>query len=136
MIDKFDFIHKASPYRLAEMLENYVSAPLSDEFRELLTESASRLRSLMSACTGNEEYAKGLPPVSELYSMRIEDCDFSVRLKNILKSCDIETVGEMMEYSLSEFLKLRNSGKKSMAELRDFANDNGLVFGDKKLFVR
>lgn len=135
MIDEFDHIHRASPYRLAEMLENHATEPFSREFRELLTESASRLRSLMSA-SKHDAAAEGLPPVSEIYCRRIEDCDFSVRLLNILKSFEIETVGELMEYDLRSFLKARNCGKHSMAELRDFAYVNGITFGDKDITRR
>ena len=137
MRDEFEYIHMASPARLAEMLENSRSDLFSPEFRELLTESANRLRSLMRALKPDDNAVKGLPPVKDIYTMSIkDDCDFSVRLINILRECDIDTVGVLVQYNPRSFLRMRNFGKKSYSELRDFGFRYGLDFGNKDIIER
>lgn len=137
MRDELEYIHMASPARLSEMLENSRSDLFSPEFRELLTESAKRLRSLMRALKPDDEEIKGLEPVEELYKKRIcQDVWFSVRTTNHLKALEIETIGELMQYNPKSFLRLRNFGKKSMLELTEFAYDNGLTFGDKDIIEK
>lgn len=44
----------------------------------------------------------------------------SIRIKNCLKSANINTIGEMLSYPIQEFINIRNMGKKSFKELQEF----------------
>lgn len=44
----------------------------------------------------------------------------SVRSKNCLRSADIHTIGEMMNYPIEELINIRNLGKKSIEEIQSF----------------
>ncbi len=60
-------------------------------------------------------------PVSEL--------DLSVRAYNCLKSANIKTLGELVSLEVSDMMKFRNFGKKSLAELEDLVAGKNLTFG-------
>lgn len=61
----------------------------------------------------------------------IEDLDLSLRSYNCLKRSDINTVGDILEYDVSELKKIRNFGKKSFAEVEEKIQDLGLELTDK-----
>lgn len=50
---------------------------------------------------------------------RIEELDFSVRTYNCLKKANILTIGELVQYSETDLMNIRNFGKKSLTEVRD-----------------
>ena len=62
----------------------------------------------------------------------IEELDFSVRSSNCLKRAGISTVGELIEKSEGEMMKVRNLGKKSLKEVKDKLTSMGLHFKDTK----
>lgn len=61
----------------------------------------------------------------------IEDLDFSVRACNCLKRANINTLGDLVEKSELEMMKIRNLGKKSLKEIMDKIKDMGLKFRDE-----
>jgi len=61
----------------------------------------------------------------------IDDLDFSVRAYNCLKRANINTLGDLVEKSESEMMKIRNLGKKSLKEVIDKIKDMGLKFRDE-----
>jgi len=61
----------------------------------------------------------------------IEDLDFSVRAYNCLKRANINTLGDLVEKSELEMMKIRNLGKKSLKEVLDKIKDMGLKFRDE-----
>lgn len=63
-----------------------------------------------------------------IFAKKLHDCDLSVRSLICLKSADIETVGELCRRKKTDLLRLRNFGKRSLAEIEDFLHDNGLDF--------
>lgn len=65
----------------------------------------------------------------ELMQRRVVDLPLSVRTVNILKSADIETVADMARIKKTDYLKLRNFGKRSLGEIEDFFDRYGLHFG-------
>ena len=85
----------------------------------------------------------------ELFSMRLVDCNLSVRALNCLKSGryeyryvpqsskrvqkeivpSCETVGDLCKLTKTQFLMLRNAGKKTLVELDDFLTSLGLQWG-------
>lgn len=62
----------------------------------------------------------------ELLYTSIMDCDFSVRLINALKSHDISTLADIVNYEKHDLRRIRNLGRKSMMELEDFLEEKGL----------
>lgn len=65
----------------------------------------------------------------KLLKTSIADLDLSVRAYNCLKAADIETLGDLAALDISDMMKFRNFGKKSLAELEQLIQDKGLTFG-------
>ena len=61
----------------------------------------------------------------------IDDLDFSVRAYNCLKRANINTLGDLVEKSELEMMKIRNLGKKSLKEVIDKVKSMGLNFRDE-----
>ena len=58
----------------------------------------------------------------------IDDLDFSVRAYNCLKRANINTLGDLVDKSELEMMKIRNLGKKSLKEVIDKIKEMGLKF--------
>ena len=56
-------------------------------------------------------------PTGKNLDMTIEELDLSVRAFNCLKRAGINTVGELVEKSVEDMMKVRNLGKKSLEEV-------------------
>lgn len=69
----------------------------------------------------------------KLLSTPIEDLDLSVRLYNLLKLLNAETLKEMVQLTEKEFLAKRNSGRKSLEELKQVLAEKGLQMNMKLL---
>ena len=67
-------------------------------------------------------------PTVKALETSIEDLDFSVRAYNCLKRANINTLGDLVEKSELEMMKIRNLGKKSLKEVMDKVKDMGLSF--------
>ena len=65
----------------------------------------------------------------QLLNSRLSDMDLSVRALNCLKAAEVETLGELVKYHRNDLLKFRNFGKKSLTELDELLERNGLAFG-------
>ncbi len=65
----------------------------------------------------------------QLLNQKLQDMDLSVRALNCLKAAEVETLGELVKYHRSDLLKFRNFGKKSLTELDELLERNGLAFG-------
>ncbi|HHZ17366.1 MAG TPA: DNA-directed RNA polymerase subunit alpha [Peptococcaceae bacterium] len=62
----------------------------------------------------------------KILDMSIEELDFSVRSYNCLKRAGINTVGELIQKTEEEMMKVRNLGKKSLEEVDDKLKSLGL----------
>jgi DNA-directed RNA polymerase subunit alpha len=62
-----------------------------------------------------------------LPNVRIEELDFSVRTYNCLKKANILTIPELVQYTESDLMQIRNFGKKSLTEVRDKLAQLGLT---------
>lgn len=71
------------------------------------------------------------PPL--ILSAKINECGFSARTKNGLWAMGIRNVREMLTFSTEQLAKCRNFGAKSIQEVLDFCERNGLqlAVGDK-----
>ncbi|MDN5344194.1 MAG: DNA-directed polymerase subunit alpha [Clostridia bacterium] len=61
-----------------------------------------------------------------LMDMSIEELDLSVRSYNCLKRAGINTVGELLQRTEEDMMKVRNLGKKSLEEVTQKLNEMGL----------
>src|ERR1051325_9471470 len=67
--------------------------------------------------------------LGELLRTPIEDFELSVRSVNSLKNSNIRTLGDLVRQSESQILQVKNFGKKSLQEIADLLEREGLNFG-------
>jgi len=65
----------------------------------------------------------------KLLKTPISELDLSVRAYNCLKAADIKSLGDLAALDISDMMKFRNFGKKSLAELEALIADKNLTFG-------
>ena len=65
----------------------------------------------------------------KLLKTSLNDLDLSVRAYNCLKAADIKTLGDLVSIEISDMMKFRNFGKKSLTELEELVDNKGLSFG-------
>ncbi len=62
----------------------------------------------------------------KMLEIPVEDLDLSVRSYNCLKRQGVNTLGQLIDYSESELVKIRNFGAKSINEVREKLNEMNL----------
>jgi DNA-directed RNA polymerase subunit alpha len=72
---------------------------------------------------------KYLEELKQKLAMSISELDLSVRSANCLSSEHIETIGELVQRSEADLLKVRNFGKTSLREVKKKLTDLGLTLG-------
>jgi DNA-directed RNA polymerase subunit alpha len=65
----------------------------------------------------------------KLLKTSLADLDLSVRAYNCLKSADVRTLGDLGSLDISDMMKFRNFGKKSLTELEQLVAEKNLTFG-------
>jgi DNA-directed RNA polymerase subunit alpha len=65
----------------------------------------------------------------KLLKTSLNDLDLSVRAYNCLKAADVRSLGDLVRLEISDMMKFRNFGKKSLAELEQLVADKNLTFG-------
>jgi DNA-directed RNA polymerase subunit alpha len=65
----------------------------------------------------------------KLLKTSLADLDLSVRAYNCLKSAEVKTLGDLVSLDISDMMKFRNFGKKSLTELEQLVAEKGLTFG-------
>jgi DNA-directed RNA polymerase subunit alpha len=65
----------------------------------------------------------------KLLKTPLNDLDLSVRAYNCLKAAEIRTLGDLVQLEISDMMKFRNFGKKSLTELEQLVAEKNLVFG-------
>lgn len=66
-----------------------------------------------------------------LLDKKVTEFNLSVRTTNICLSNGLNTVRDICRIAKTDWLKFRNSGKRSLSEIGDFLKDNGLNWGMK-----
>lgn len=77
---------------------------------------------------GDAGQGSGIP--AEIYNITVEKLELSSRTLNCLKRAGVNKVGEVLERTAEELLKIRNFGEKSLEELRARLEDKGLPVPD------
>jgi DNA-directed RNA polymerase subunit alpha len=65
----------------------------------------------------------------KLLKTPVNELDLSVRAYNCLKAANIRVLGELAGLEVSDMMKFRNFGKKSLSELEQLIADKNLTFG-------
>ncbi|HEX9005976.1 MAG TPA: DNA-directed RNA polymerase subunit alpha [Bacteroidota bacterium] len=59
----------------------------------------------------------------------VDELELSVRSHNCLRAANIKTIADLVRRDEAELLKFRNFGRKSLAELSEIIEEQGLSFG-------
>ena len=78
----------------------------------------------------NQEERSSLSIPPEVYQTPIEKLDLSPRTLNCLRRAHIAKVGQALETSDADLLKIRNFGEKSLVELKEKLRNLGVADGD------
>lgn len=70
-------------------------------------------------------------PSKKKLEVSIDDLDFSVRAYNCLKRAGVNTIGDLVDKTETEMMKIRNLGKKSLKEVLDKIKELDLKFKDE-----
>jgi DNA-directed RNA polymerase subunit alpha len=76
---------------------------------------------------GSSDAAK----LAELLRTPIDDLSLSVRSVNSLKNSSVRSLGDLVRQSETQILQVKNFGKKSLQEIADLLEKEGLNFGMK-----
>ena len=85
----------------------------------------ARRRSARRATTAPGDGAR----LGGLLRTPIDDLELSVRSVNSLKNSNIRTLGDLVRQTESQILQVKNFGKKSLQEIADLLEREGLNFG-------
>src|ERR1700691_4246537 len=113
--------------------------PIGTIRREALTYAARVMRDQMTIFAGVEEEAEvpvgttdggdARPTMSELLYRPVEGLPISVRAFNGLQNADIKYIGELVQRTEQDMLKIKNFGRKSLNEIKEVLADMGLSLG-------
>lgn len=103
---------------------------LKKENSELKSEIAKVKTQLIMQEGMKEEQSDDIPP--SVFSIRLVDCNLPVRVLNATRAVNIDTIGDLVQYSKLDLLKFRCLGKKSVFQLDDFIHDMGLEWNMSK----
>lgn len=65
----------------------------------------------------------------KLLKTELNDIGLSVRAFNCLKAANVKSLGDLVKLEISDLMKFRNFGKKSLAELEQVVIEKNLTFG-------
>ena len=107
--------------------------------RDALTYAARVARDQMSIFAGVEEEVEApaaeagapeaRPTINELLYRPVEGLPISVRAFNGLQNADIKYIGELVQRTEQDMLKIKNFGRKSLNEIKEVLADMGLSLG-------
>ena len=108
--------------------------------RDALTYAARVVRDQMSIFAGVEEEVEvadraveraqeARPAFNEYLYRPVEGLPISVRAFNGLQNADIKYIGELVQRTEQDMLKIKNFGRKSLNEIKEVLTDMGLSLG-------
>ncbi|MBF6560325.1 MAG: DNA-directed RNA polymerase subunit alpha [Candidatus Binataceae bacterium] len=106
--------------------------------RDALTYASRVMRDQMSIFAGVEEEAEApaagertevRPAFNEYLYRPVEGLPISVRAFNGLQNADIKYIGELVQRTEQDMLKIKNFGRKSLNEIKEVLTDMGLSLG-------
>lgn len=102
------------------------------KYEKKVEENEYLLKRVMELERENECLRKGIPCEKKaednpLFNTKIEDCDLTVRALTCLRTLGAETFGDVLKAGKRELLGVRNMGRKTLAEIEEYARMNGLT---------
>ena len=67
--------------------------------------------------------------IDDVLATKIVECDLSARTMNVCRAQCIETIGDLARLQLTDILKCRNAGHKTVHQLGELLKENGLHWG-------
>lgn len=67
--------------------------------------------------------------IRDILKISVDELELSVRSHNVLRSGNVSTLGDLVRCDISDLLKFRNFGRKSLSELTEIIEEYGLTFG-------
>ncbi|KUK14073.1 MAG: DNA-directed RNA polymerase subunit alpha [Synergistetes bacterium] len=98
----------------------------------ILVEYFSEFTKLVPSATAQKGIESLEAREDTLFSLPIKELELSVRSENCLLRAGIKTVGELVQKTPEELLKIRNLGKKSLVEIREKLQKLGLKLKEEK----
>ena len=119
-----------SVYIMGRVVDLYLHKGKSAKMATIISEKNDEIANLHAQLEGrqhviNDEKRK----LSKLLATHMNDCDVTVRVLNCLRYAEIDTIRDLVKYHRADLLKYRNFGKKSLTELDEFLENNGLAWG-------
>lgn len=131
----FDFEARCisnTPYSISHFIERNVS----DYRYQLVEDEKEKIKNeiLQRHPKVNECYLLGYERTKErenipLLKKKIDDCFFSARVNDRLRSRGIETFGDLVDYQRSDLMKIRGLGDKALNEIESYLAIWGLQLG-------
>src|SRR4029450_9354267 len=78
---------------------------------------------------GGEAQTGDAAKLAQRLTTRMHDLDLAVRSVNSLKNSNIRTLGDLVRQTENQILQVKNFGKKSLQEIADLLEREGLNFG-------
>jgi hypothetical protein len=101
---------RVNPVEIIEAID-WEKASLDDNVRAVAQEAAARRTGILDR--------------------KVDDLEFSVRTSQVLRNAEIMHVGDLIQRSEAEILRLPNCGRKSLTEMKAMLFPFGLQFGSE-----
>jgi DNA-directed RNA polymerase subunit alpha len=102
------------------------AAALAQTHFQFFANFGSHAQGVVPSSDGHSADAQRL---SQLFKTPIDELELSVRSVNSLKNSDIRTLGDLVRQTEAQMLQVKNFGKKSLQEIADLLEREGLNFG-------
>lgn len=76
----------------------------------------------------NEKF-RTMDMLTQILMTPITECDLSNKAISLLNGCDIKYVGDLVQWTFNDLLKIRNMGKVTLKEIEKFVDIIGLRLG-------
>lgn len=121
-------VYELDPDEINELLHFDTIAKQQERFLPTLTQAYKDALYMEGELEKAKSYS--MPREVLLDGMTISELDVSVRLSNVLRMAEINTLGEVYKMKKADFLKVKNVGRKNLKELEAVFIDLG--FNDWK----
>lgn len=106
-----------------------LNSEISD-LKELLNEKNNEIAHLHSIIEGKTiTVSEETWETSKILTKHLSDFPLSIRCLNVLRAAEVDTFRDLLRYHRAELMKFRNFGKKSLTELDELLEENGLTWG-------
>jgi DNA-directed RNA polymerase subunit alpha len=92
-------------------------------YQNALNQATQILQNLFSSLIVDEDKLVSIPEKEDPLDILIEELELSVRAYNCLKAANIQTLADLIEYSIKDLKKIKNFGKKSAIEVVEKLHD-------------